>query len=324
MAERRGRGPGAMAPAVERAVRRVGVVANPASPGFDQERRRELLRALDAAGAEAVVEETTERDPGQEATRRALARDVDVLMVAGGDGTVMACVSSLAGTGVPLAVLPAGTGNLLAVNLDLPGDPEGAIEVALHGRRRCIDVGAIGPDRFAVMSGIGFDAAMLAGADPALKRRIGALAYVLSGLRQVTRPPTEFRISLDDLPPISRTGQGVLIGNLGKLQGGLAVLPDARPDDGLLDVGVLETRSLGGWPRLAGRVLLGRAGRLGEPPLELFRARRVEIECRRPQPTERDGEPGPRARQLVVEVRPGALTLCVPPADEDPTDGRPS
>jgi YegS/Rv2252/BmrU family lipid kinase len=309
-----------------RAVRRVGVVFNPVGAGEEAPRRkRELLEALAAAGVEAILEETTEDDPGQEATRRALARDADLVLAAGGDGTVMACVTVLAGGSVPLAVLPSGTGNLLALNFGLPNDLEGALEVALHGQRRRIDVGASGADRFVVMSGIGFDAAMLRGADPALKARIGALAYVLSGLRQLGRRPTEFRIRLDGLPPIVRTGQGVLVGNLGKLQGGIEVLPGARPDDGLLDVGVLETRSLGGWPRLAGRVLLGRGGRVGEPPLELFRARRVEIDCRRPQPIERDGEPRGRTRQFVVEVLPHALTLCVPASDpERPTGRRPS
>ncbi len=311
-------------PAAPQAVHRVAVVFNPVSAGEEEapRRKRELLEALAAAGVEAVLEETTADDPGQGATRRALAQDADLVLAAGGDGTVMACATSLAGGSVPLAVLPSGTGNLLAVNLGLPDDLESALDVALHGGRRRIDVGAIGADRFVVMSGIGFDAAMLRGADQALKASIGALAYVLSGLRQLGRRPTEFRIRLDGLPPIIRTGQGVLVGNFGKLQGGIDVLPGAEPDDGLLDVGVLETRSLGGWPRLAGRVLLGHGGRLGEPPLELFRARRVEIDCGRPQPVQRDGEPGGRTRQFAVKVVPHALTLCVPTPDPERQIGR--
>jgi diacylglycerol kinase family enzyme len=201
MADHGGRSRGRGAVATSAAVRRVAVVFNPVNAGEEAPRRkRELLEALAAAGVEAVLEETTADDPGEGATRRALAQDADLVLAAGGDGTVTACVTSLAGSGVPLAVLPSGTGNLLAVNLDLPGDLEGALEVALHGERRRIDVGAIGDDRFVVMSGIGFDAAMLRGADPALKARIGALAYVLSGLRQLGRRPTEFRIRLDGLP----------------------------------------------------------------------------------------------------------------------------
>ncbi len=304
------------------AVRRVAVVFNPVSAGDTAPgRKRELLEALTAAGVEPLLEETTADDPGGEITRRALERGVDLVLVAGGDGTVMACVSVLAGTDVPLAVLPSGTGNLLAVNMDLPGDPAEAVDVALHGDRRRLDVGAIGSDRFVVMSGVGFDAAMLRDTDPALKARIGALAYVVSGLRQLGRRPTEYRIRLDGLPPISRTGQGVLIGNLGRIQGGLEVLPGAEPDDGLLDVGVLETRLLGGWLRLAGRLLLGRGVRPSGPPLELFRARRVEIDCSRPEPIERDGELGTRTRHIAVEAMPGALTLCVPTPDPQTAAG---
>jgi YegS/Rv2252/BmrU family lipid kinase len=304
----------------ERRPRRVAVILNPVTAGERlAERKRELVEALTAAGAEEVlIEETSKEDPGRGATERAMARGVDVVLVAGGDGTVMSCVSALAGSRTPLAVLPSGTGNLLATSFGLPGDLEGAAEVALRGRRRRLDVGALDGDRFVVMSGMGFDAAMLRDADPAAKRRLGAFAYVLSGLRQIGRRPAEYRITLDGLPPFSRVGQGMLVGNLGRLQGGLEVLPDAEPDDGVLDVGVLETRSLAGWLRLAGRVLLrrGRSGSAG-PPLELFRARRVEVDCTRAQPIERDGDPAPPRRHFAVEVLPGALTLCVPGAPEE-------
>jgi YegS/Rv2252/BmrU family lipid kinase len=299
---------------------RVAVVFNPVSAGERAaERRRELVDALEAAGAgEVLVEETTEEDPGRGATRRAMDAGADVVIAAGGDGTVMACVSALAGSPIPLAVLPTGTGNLLATNLDLPGDLEDAVEVALRGRRRRLDVGALGDDRFVVMSGVGFDAAMLRDADPALKSRIGALAYVLSGLRQLGRRSTDYRITLDDSPPFHRLAQGVLVGNLGRLQGGLEVLPGAEPDDGVLDVGVLLTRSLGDWLKLAGRVLArrGRNGASG-PPLELFRAERVEVDCSRPQPIERDGDTAPPQRHFAVHILPRALTLCVPAPSGD-------
>jgi diacylglycerol kinase family enzyme len=310
--------------------RRVAVIFNPVAAGERvDERKRELVEALTAAGAdEVLVEETTKNDPGREATERALAREVDVVVAAGGDGTVMSCVSALAGSRTPLAVLPSGTGNLLANNLDLPGDPDAAAEVALHGRRRRLDVGAldgdgVDGDRFVVMSGMGFDAAMLRDADPATKERVGAFAYVLSGLRQIGRRPAEYRIRLDGLPPFSRVGQGMLVGNLGRLQGGLEVLPGAEPDDGLLDVGVLQTRSLGGWLRLAFRVLLRRGRRgSGGPPLELFRATRVEVDCSRPQPIERDGDTVPPRRHFAAKILPGALTLCVPePAEAEPQEG---
>jgi YegS/Rv2252/BmrU family lipid kinase len=292
--------------------RRVAVVFNPATGGGEAAaRRRDTEEALAGAGLDVLWLETTERDPGVGLTRRAVAEGVDLVIAQGGDGTVMACVTGLAGTEVPLAVLPGGTGNLLAANFDIPSDLPGAVEVALHGERRRLDVAAMGDDRFVVMGGIGFDAAMLRDADPRLKERLGAVAYVISGLRHLRRPVTRFEVRLDDRAPIHRVGQGVLVGNLGRLQGGLPIMPDARPDDGLLDVAVLRTGTLADWLRLALRVLLRR--RRKDPDLEVFRARRVEVRCDRPQPVERDGEPAPPTDHLVVEVVPHALTLCVPP-----------
>jgi diacylglycerol kinase family enzyme len=171
---------------------------------------------------------------------------------------------------------------------------------------------------------MGFDAAMLRDADPKLKASIGPLAYVLSGLRQLRRRPARFRISLDGQPPITRVGQGLLIVNLGRLLGGVTVAPDARPDDGVLEVVILRTHRPVDWLRLAAQVLLrrrrhgpdqhGQGGPSGSPrlPLETFRARRVEVDCNRLQPVERDGDPAGSTRRLVVEVLPRALTLCVP------------
>ena len=291
---------------------RVAVVFNPAAGGGDAAGRgRDTMEALEAAGLEVLWLETTREDPGQGLTAKAVAEGVELVMAQGGDGTVMACVTSLAGTEVPMAVLPGGTGNLLATNFDIPSDLDGAIEVALDGDRVRLDVAAMDDDRFVVMAGIGFDAAMLRDADPRLKEHLGAVAYVLSGFKQLGRRATRFRLRLDDRPPFDRTGQGILIGNLGRLQGGLPIMPDARPDDGLPDVAVLQTRTMLDWLALAVRVVARR--RRKDPQLEPFQARRIEIDCDRPQPVERDGDPAGARDHLVVEVVPRALTLCVPP-----------
>ena len=293
---------------------RVAVVFNPATGGGDPSgRRRDTREALKHADLDVLWLETTREDPGQGLTAKAVAEGVDLVMVQGGDGTVMACVTGLAATEVPLAVLPGGTGNLLATNFDIPADLDGAVGVALDGDRVRLDVAAMDDDRFVVMGGIGFDAAMLRDADPELKEHLGAVAYVVSGFKHLRRRATRFRLRLDDRPPVERTGQGVLVGNLGRLQGGLPVMPDARPDDGLLDVAVLQTRTVLDWLALAARVLLRR--RRKDPQLELFQARRVEIGCDRPQPVERDGDPLDTPRDhLVIEVVPNSLTLCVPHA----------
>ncbi|HEU4400314.1 MAG TPA: diacylglycerol kinase family protein [Actinomycetota bacterium] len=312
---------GAASAAGGAAPRRVAVVFNPATGGGESaDRRRDTEEALAGAGLDVLWLETTRQDPGEGVTRRAVAEGVDLVIAQGGDGTVMACVTGLAGSDVPLAVLPGGTGNLLATNFDIPSDLDGAVEVALHGERRRLDVAAMGDHRFVVMAGIGFDAAMLRDADPRLKERVGAIAYVVSGVGHLRRRSTRFDLRLDDAGAITRVGQGVLVGNLGRLQGGLAIMPDARPDDGLLDVAVLQTRSVPDWVRLAVRVLLRR--RRKDPELEVFRARRVEVRCGRPQPVERDGDPAGETDHVVIEVVPRALTLCVPPAQPGAPRGR--
>jgi YegS/Rv2252/BmrU family lipid kinase len=290
------------------------VVFTPATGSGDPAERATVIRdALEGAGVEVLWRQTTATDPGAGAAAEAVEAGIDLLLACGGDGTLTGCAAAVTGTDVPLGVLPCGTGNLLAANFGIPRDVGAAIEVALHGDRRRIDVGTIGAERFVVMSGLGFDAEMLRDADPNLKARFGALAYVLSALSHLRRRPTSFRIQLDQRLPIMRRGQGVLIGNVGRLQGRLPVLPDAEPDDGLLDVAVLATRTLRDWLRLALRVAVLR--RRAPTQLETWQARRVEVRCERPQPMERDGEYGQPTTSVVAEVLPRALTLCVPRTD---------
>jgi YegS/Rv2252/BmrU family lipid kinase len=256
-----------------------------------------------------LVLQTTEADPGTSMTRRAVDEGADLVLACGGDGTVAAVATGLAGTGVPLGVLPCGTGNLLARNLSLPPELEPALEVALDGGERTLDLGRIGERRFVVMAGVGFGAAMMADASAVLKRRLGWPAYMLSGLQHLQDQGMIVLLRIDDGPPSIRRARAVLVGNVGHLQGGLALLPDADPGDGVLDVVLVAPRSLFGWLRVAWQVVSGRDQ--GGGRLERFRARRVEIRTARPRPRRVDGEPLGRDRALVVEVDPGALTVRV-------------
>ena len=138
-----------------------------------------------------------------------------------------------------------GPGNLVAANFDIPNDLDQALEIALACRRRRIDLGAIGDGRFVIAAGMGFDAAMLRDASHTLKARIGPLAYVWSALRNLRRPRASYRLRLDGGEELTRRAQGVLVANLGKIQGGLPILPDAVPDDGQFDIAVLKTRTFG-------------------------------------------------------------------------------
>jgi len=117
--------------------------------------------------------------------RRAMARGADVMFVWGGDGTVQRCINVVAGTNVAVAILPAGTANLLAENLGVPHDLPGAVQVGLHGDRRRLDTGSVNGERFTVMAGAGFDARMISDADRGAKDRLGRAAYVVTGIRNL-------------------------------------------------------------------------------------------------------------------------------------------
>ncbi len=261
--------------------------------------------------------ETTADDCGTGQTRQAVADGAEVVFVLGGDGTVMAAVAALtedAARGrAALAVLPAGTGNLLARNLGLPDDAAAGVRLATSGARRCIDVcRLVGEDDgrpFVVMAGMGFDAAMVDAVPVELKKRLGWPAYVVAAARQLTRPGFPVTVTVDGGAPVRHRVRSVLVGNVGRLQGGVRLLADAAPDDGVLDVALLVPRGVPGWLRLGVGLLLHRRRPAG---LHVLTGRRVEITTDRPQPRELDGDLVEPGRSLVVEVDPGALTLCVP------------
>jgi diacylglycerol kinase family enzyme len=296
--------------------RRSVVVFNPVRVDGLEARRAAVEAALTEAGwplPEWV--ETTEDDPGAGQARQAVADGAQVVFVCGGDGTVRSCIEGLAGTDVALAVLPAGTGNLLAVNLGVPDDPAAAVRMATeHGRRR-IDVGDVEGRAFVVMAGMGFDAALLEDASTTLKAKVGPVAYVFSALRHLRDRRMQIEVHLDDRPPLRRRARSVIIGNVGRLQGGVRLLADAEPDNGQMDVAILQPRSLGHWVQTSWGVLRHRDR---VPHMEVLRAAHITVVSTHDEPRQVDGDAIDPGRRLTVTVRPGALELCVPRPEESP------
>ena len=291
-------------------VLRSAVVANPARVSDLADRRRIIDTALARAGWPAPSWwETTPQDPGTGQARRAVAAGAQVVFACGGDGTVRAVVAGLLDSGAALAVLPAGTGNLLAGNLGLPEDPAQAVQVAVAGGRRSVDVGLVDGQVFAVMAGMGFDAAMMGDAQDRLKATIGPIAYVLSAVRHLRDRPMRLTVQVDDRTPVRCVARSVLVGNVGRLQGGVALMPDAVPDNGLMEVAILRPRHLGQWIVLAAAVLLRRPR---VPRMTTLRGSRISIAADRPQPRQLDGDIIEPAEHLTVTIVPGGLQLCVP------------
>ncbi|HWH01745.1 MAG TPA: diacylglycerol kinase family protein [Pilimelia sp.] len=289
---------------------RSAVVVNPAKVADLDDLRETVAAALSRAGwPEPLWFETTPTEPGHEQAREAVAAGAEVVFVCGGDGTVMSAVSALVGTDTAMAILPAGTGNLLAANLGLSTDLAAGLEVAVEGGLRRLDVAAVGEAYFVVMAGMGFDADMLASTSETAKSRLGWPAYVLGAVRHLRDRPMRVTIRIDGGPPLRRRARSVLVANVGRLQGGVPLLTDAEPDDGLLDVAVLTPRTLAQWAALAWAVLRRRPR---VPAMEVLRGARVEVLSDRPQPRQLDGDLIEPGRGLLAEVVPRSLWLCVP------------
>ena len=276
-------------------------------------------RSVELGWAKPVWLETTPDDVGVGQARVALRAGAHAVLAYGGDGTVRAVATALTGTDVPLGLLPAGTGNLLARNLPVPhADLDAALAVALTASTRRIDVGRAeidvsGEDEaprgetFLVMAGLGFDAEVMASVEHGLKERMGWGAYVVAGVRNLRGRQTRVTLRLDDQEPVRRRLRSVIVGNCGELTGGVRLMPEARIDDGWLDVVVVAPRGVAGWVAVTGAVLT--RSRFGHPVVEHFRCRSVEVAAEKPLHVQLDGDPAGMARVLRARVDPSALLV---------------
>jgi diacylglycerol kinase (ATP) len=242
--------------------------------------------------------------------RRAMKEGAELLFVWGGDGMVQRCVDALAGSDAAIAIVPAGTANLLAHNLAIPEDLPEAVRIGFHGRRRRLDLGKVNGEHFAVMAGVGFDAEMTRDADRDLKDRLGRLAYVWTGLRHVSSSVAPMRIKVDGTTWFSGDASCVLLGNVGTITGGIEAFDDARPDDGWLEVGVTTAKGPVQWARTFGRMGTGRSE--DSPFVRITRARRIDVKLGAPMAYELDGGARESTTRLKARVVPGAITVCVP------------
>ena len=299
---------------------RAGIVVNPTKFTNLAALREQVEAVCRAHGWGAPIwSETTVTAPGDGQARAAVEEGADLVCSLGGDGTVRAVAKGLVGTDTPLGLLPGGTGNLLARNLGLPIDSiEKALVLALTGADRRIDIGRVSIDRsgedhrpeehiFLVMAGIGFDAAVMADAPERLKKHVGTAAYLVSGARNMKGPQFKIRLTVDEGPELSRRTRTVLIGNCGRLFGGVVLMPEARVDDGLLDTILLSPKGVVGWTAVAARVLSRR--RHGHSIVDHHTGTRVALRADRPEEVQVDGDTMGAARSVSAWVDPGALVV---------------
>lgn len=331
----------------------VAFVANPTKPGVGEMRDAAVRACATRYLPEPMWLDTTVEDPGIGQAREAVARGAKVVVAVGGDGTVRAVAEGLAGTDAAMGLIPQGTGNLLARNLDLPlNDIDELMRIALTGNERHIDVGwltvkrdesmvdddiaqadpaAASPEKtppdvgevardhiFLVIAGLGFDAELFEDTDEELKAKVGWLAYLLAGVKNIGDRRMRVEISYDGSSWHRERLRSVLIGNCGKLQGGIVLMPEAQLDDGWLDVATMDARAgVFGWLQLIGEVTIQRFGMKTELPnkagrMDVMRVQRLGVRSPEPQKIQVDGDTIGEAMEVAARVDKQSLTVRVP------------
>jgi YegS/Rv2252/BmrU family lipid kinase len=297
-------------------VTRAVVITNPnASRAAGLGLARALAR-LARGGLAVEVRATDAPGHGGEIARAAVAEGADLVIAHGGDGTIMDAAGALVGTGRPLGILPAGTGNRLAGNLGIRVSPVAAADVILAGRTRTIDVGRLeteeGRRHFAVAAGCGFDAALMRHTTSARKRAFGVAAYLATGIRLAGRL-TRARVRVET--PSGTTEAHavmVLVANCAGIIPFVApIAATIRPDDGLFDVVLVDAPGLPAAVRVAWRVATGASVR--EEAVTMLRATRVVVATEPILPVQADGEAAGHT-PFRAEILAGGLTVLAPPS----------
>ena len=314
--------------------RKAVVVYNPIK--VDLEALKASVR--DEPGASAWTVDwmpTSEDDPGQGPAQAALDAGAELVIVAGGDGTVRSVAEVMAGSGVPMALLPSGTGNLLARNMKLTlNDAAHSLHTAFTGVDHGIDVARIDIRRhddsvdshvFLVMAGAGLDAQIMANTDDELKKKAGWLAYA-QALVVVLRDKNMLRLSyqLDRHRTRSERARALIVGNCGSLPANIMLLPEAAVDDGLLDMIVLKPESVRGWLAVIVKIFwengvikrtpLGKhLKELDTRSVDMRQGKQLVVRLSRPETLQLDGDPFGETIGCRVAVEPGALLVKLPP-----------
>jgi diacylglycerol kinase family enzyme len=293
------------------------VIGNPTARGFERAVDA-VLRETARRGIDARVVQTTETDGGAGQARDAVAAGADAVVAVGGDGTVREVAGAVARTGVPLGIVPAGTANLFARNLDLPlRDPVAAARIAVGGAITAVDLGRVVLTRadgsrdaerpFLVVVGVGNDALAVEASSLRAKRRVGWPAYLAAGARRLGHPSFAVRGRFDGGQVESTRAWSVLVHNAARIPAGLHVLPGTRLDDGLLHVAAVSPRHLAHWGRIAAA---GAGIARAEGVLRHRRALRVTLGAvDAPLPVQLDGDAVGRVARLDARIDAAALSV---------------
>lgn len=303
-------------------VMRAFLVVNPAAGGrLNRSALQEAVAHLRRKGVALDLEHTQGPGQGTDLARQAAAQGYDLVVACGGDGTVNEVANGLAGSDVPMGVLPLGTVNIWATEAGMPRDPQGAAQALLEGHIRPVDLGLVGSRYFILMAGVGLDGAVTRNLSLTMKKLLGRGAYVLTGAWTAAGFEGARVGLLVDGQRLERHVVWIVVGNTRLYGGLLEVTPHARADDGMLDLCIFSGRgflsSTGHLMAVVGRRHLSLEG------VEYLRCKEVSVESERPLPIQADGDPiGHTPATFKVEA--GALRVVLPPGGRRSVFSQPS
>lgn len=284
------------------------IIVNPASgQGTNADSLRKIEEAARKLGFRGKVVETTKKVNAYKIAQDHIKEGVSHFIVCGGDGTVMEAVGALINKKAELSVIPLGTGNIFALNLNIPLNTEEAMKKALKGTSIKIDIGRANNVFFGVNAGMGFDADMMKLTSRQEKNKWGLLAYIKSGIKLLPRSRQIFTIKIDDKKPMKIKARSVMVANMEKTAGGIKAVPGANPKSGILNIGIIKARSLTDWLNIFYNAIMGKVHKSSR--YDLYTGRHIEIIPKKSTPYQCDGNVFPATKTLKIDIYTQALTI---------------
>lgn len=286
---------------------KVVIIANPTAGRRKVAVVDKAAAMLRERGAEVEVRHTRRRGDGEVLAREAVIEKPDIVVAAGGDGTINEVAHGLAYSGVPMGVLPMGTANVFALEIGLTGGLGQAIDTLLNGRRETIHLGKADDRYFLIMAGVGFDAQVVYELDLGLKKKLGKLAYVWTALKVLARPPA---CLLDITVDGERLqGYGAIIGNGRYYGGAFQVTPLAGLDKPEMDICIFTRSGVWGLVQSFIRVALGR--NVDAPGITYRKGKDISVRSSEAVYVQADGDSMGRL-PMDFSVAENALTIMWP------------
>jgi len=287
------------------------IIYNPASGfGDNKNKKEQILNTAKKFGWDGELYETSKNVSSATLAKKIIDQQYKKIIICGGDGTIMEALAEILKSDIQLGIIPLGSGNLLAQNLNLDLDIRKALETAFKGKVQRIDIGKANGTLFTVMAGIGFDAEIMKKANRKMKSKYGFFAYIVTGLKHLGRRSGKYKITIDGGKGKIVKAKSIVVANMGKIQGGIEAVPSTHSQNGIFCIGVIQATSVSAWLNLVANAITGDINK--SPHYQLLKGKRIEIESvRGAKPYQCDGNHFPPTKKLSVTIYPQILQVMV-------------